>query len=168
MQFKAHIGKFSGDLWGHHLIVPTEVAEQFVDGNNRRVILQIQNGKPFQCALMHKGDGSFFINLNKEIRKKLGLAAGMEVEATLQKDESRYGIPMPEEMLAAMEIDPEGTDFFHALTLGKQRSLLYVIGKPKSTDIRIRKALIVLEHLREQRGKLDYKILNQDFKDKKH
>jgi len=54
---------------------------------------------------------------------------------------------------------------FHNLSAGKQRTLLHLIGKPKSEEIRINKAMVVNEYLKEVNGRLDFKELNQAFKD---
>ena len=71
---------------------------------------------------------------------------------------------MPEETSELMAIDEEGDKLFHALTQGKQRSLLYIIGKPKRSETRLQKAVVVLEHLKTWNGKLDFKQLNEDFR----
>ena len=68
-------------------------------------------------------------------------------------------------MEVLLEQDEEGSKLFHALTPGKQRSLLHVIGIPKSTDIRLRKAIITLNYLKSVNGKLDFKEYNQAQKD---
>ena len=62
-------------------------------------------------------------------------------------------------------VDEGGSHFFHQLTAGKQRSLLHVIGKPKSSAIRLKKAVIVLDFLKINNGKLDFKLLNIAFKE---
>ena len=82
----------------------------------------------------------------------------------LQKDNSKYGIHLPEEMEELLLIDEEGSAFFHQLTPGKQRSLLHIIGKPKSSAIRLKKAVVVLDYLKTNNGKLDFKMLNMAFK----
>ena len=63
---------------------------------------------------------------------------------------------MPDELLAAWEMDDDGYTVFHTLTKGKQRSLIHIIGKPKSSEIRIKKALVVLDYLKSVNGKLDF------------
>jgi uncharacterized protein YdeI (YjbR/CyaY-like superfamily) len=102
--------------------------------------------------------------MNGEIRKKLKLEVNDTVEISLEKDTSTYGMPLPDELKTAWELDPEGHDIFHALTMGKQRSLVHIVNKPKSSDIRIKKALTTLEYLKTVNGNLDYKELNEAFK----
>lgn len=162
--FKTSLEKFEGQLWGHHIPVPDDIYQHFKD-SDRRVICQLNDLPPFQCALMPAGNGSFFINVNKELRKKLQLNVGEKISANIKKDNSKYGLPMPEEMEELMFLDDEGAEYFHQLTPGKQRSLLHLIGKPKSSEIRLKKAVVVLDYLKLVKGKLDFKELNQAFKD---
>lgn len=164
MQHKSIIENFDNDLWGHHFRVPSEVAEPFVEGTNRRVVCSINSTESFACALMHI-EGGFFINLNKEIRRKLNISVGNQITYTLEKDQSKYGIPLPPEMKELLEIDDDASHYFHKLTPGKQRSLLYIIGKPKSSDARLRKALAITDYLKENKGNLDFREMNQFIKD---
>jgi uncharacterized protein YdeI (YjbR/CyaY-like superfamily) len=113
---------------------------------------------------MPEGNGDSFINVNGEIRKKLKLEVNDQVEISLEKDTSKYGMPLPDELKTAWELDPEGHDIFHTLTMGKQRSIVYIIGKPKSSDIRIKKALTMLDYLKTVNGNIDFKELNEAFK----
>ena len=165
MEFEAKIDNFHNDnVYGHHLIVPEEVFEHFSKKKIKRFICTINGEYSFPCALMPKG-GIRFIHINAEIRKKCKLRVGSKVHASLIPDESKYGMSMPEEMDELLKIDDEANEYFHALTKGKQRSLLYIIGKPKSSEIRLKKAIVITEHLKRLNGKLDFKILNQDFKE---
>ncbi|MFT6358644.1 MAG: bifunctional DNA-binding transcriptional regulator [Saprospiraceae bacterium] len=164
MQFTSVLEKFEGNLWGHHILVPDGIYQPYA-ATDRRVVCRINDLKEFQCALMSKGDGQYFINLNKKLRKKLDINIGEAVTVELRKDESEYGLPMPEEMQELLNLDDEGNHYFHQLTKGKQRTLLHLVGKPKNTDIRLRKAVAVLEYLKEVEGKLDFKELNIAIKE---
>jgi len=166
MEFESLIGNFNYDkVNGHHLIVPEEVAEHFSKEKVKRFLCTINDIHEFPCAIMSKGGGLRFIHINAEVRKKCHLRVGSKVQVSLKADESKYGMPMPEEMDELLKIDDEANQYFHALTKGKQRSLLYIIGKPKSSEIRLKKAIVITEHLKRLNGKLDFKILNQDFKE---
>lgn len=164
MTFTTILEKFNSNLWGFHIKVPSEAAEIFKEGKERRVVCHLNNIIEIQCAIMPKGD-TFFINLNKEVRKKLDLGLGEKVTVTLRKDESKYGLPMPEEMDELLKMDEEGSRYFHELSKGKQRTLLHMIGKPKTSDTRLRKALVVVDYLKMTGGKLDFTELKEAFKD---
>jgi uncharacterized protein YdeI (YjbR/CyaY-like superfamily) len=113
---------------------------------------------------MPQGKGDFFVNTNKELRKKAKLALGDKVDIQLEKDTTKYGMLLPKELETAWELDEEGHAIFHTLTMGKQRSLVYQIGKPKSSDTRIKKALTLLAYLKSVNGNLDFRELNEAYK----
>lgn len=108
----------------------------------------------------------FFINVNKKTRDKLKVNSSSEINVQLTKDESKYGLPMPEELAELLKLDDEGNELFHSLTPGKQRTLLHIIGLPKGMDILIRRAIAILNHLKENNGKIDYKMMNEAMKNK--
>ena len=167
MEFTANLTRKPSSLsWNFQIEVPTDIANALIKKDSRRVICTLNKKQEFHCALMPNGKGSFFIMINSEIRKKLKLGEDAKLQVKLVKDTSKYGIHLPEEMKELLLIDEEGSAFFHKLTPGKQRSLLHLIGKPKSSDIRLKKAVVVLEHLKTNNGKLDFKMLNEAFKER--
>jgi hypothetical protein len=164
--FTTRLKVMESDIWGYFIPVPPAIAETFVDGpRDRRVLCTLNEEHTFHCALMPGGRGSWFITVNKEIRKKLGIRQGMELRVQLQKDDSPYGMPLPEELEALFEMDPDFSRYFHDLSPGKQRSLIHLVGKPKKSDTRLRKALVIADYLKWAEGKLDYKELNQAFRE---
>lgn len=163
--FTAALDKLDSNLWSYYLPVPADVADIInQEQKDRRVVCTLNKKFTFQCALMPKGDGTYFIMVNKSIRDKLKLELGMKVEVSLKKDESEYGLPMPEEMAEVLASDPDGDELFHKLSPGKQRNLLYIVNKVKSTDLRIHKALVIMEHLKQQQGSIDFKLLYDQLK----
>ena len=151
-------------MWGCFIDVPAVIAEPFIDGTNRRVRCTINKVHMFQCALM-PNKGKYFINIGKPIRNKFKLEVGQELEVSIEKDDSKYGFDLPEEFEAVLDQDVVFNKHFHALKPGMQRSLIYLVIKLKSSDKRIGKSLAIAEHLTEQDGKLDYKLLNEKFKE---
>ncbi len=152
-------------MWDYRIPIPLDISKTFLEKyTDRRVVCTINETLKHHCALMPGGDGTYYIMLNKEIRKKLRLKVGESIQVRIEKDTSEYGMPMPEEFQEVLWSDEEGSQLFHDLTPGKQRSLIHIVGKVKSSDIRINKALVILEHLKRQGGKLDFKQLMEDFK----
>ncbi len=164
-RFTAYLDDFRSNLWGYHIDVPDDAAQVFLADGNRRVICTLNGQASFHCALMPKGDGTYYILVNKELRKKLRLRIGDEMQVDLVRDHSKYGMPMPEELGALLEMDDEGSRYFHELTPGKQRALIHLVGKPKTSDTRLKKALVIVDYLKCSPGKLDFKELQQAFKD---
>ncbi len=147
-------------------MVPDEVVHYFKNKKISRVVCCIEDNLEFQCALMPAGSGTYFINVNKEIRRKSRWQIGESRDIALFEDESTYGLIMPEELREVLRTDSEGDEFFHALTAGKQRNLIYIASKPKTPSIRLKKSIIMIDYLKESGGKLDFKELNQAFKDR--
>jgi hypothetical protein len=156
--------RFDHGLWGFYLPVPENVAVTFVNGKDRRVIVCMNDSITLHSALM-PDKGLWFIMLNKQVVKKLGLRPGDRVSLTIEKDQSEYGMPMPEEMVECLEQDGSASVHFSKLSPGKQRSLIYLVSKVKNPDLRIRKTLAILHHLNVNEGQLDYKLLNDTFRD---
>jgi hypothetical protein len=50
------------------------------------------------------------------------------------------------------------------LTKGKQRGLIYIVTKVKNTNSRLNKSLAIIEHLKDVKGNLEYKMLNEKIK----
>lgn len=162
--FKTTLDRIDSNLYHTHIVIAKKVAEKFITGEDRRVICTLNETITYHAALMHLGDGNYMIMVNQPTRKKLKLNDGDEVLVKLEKDESEYGLPVPEEFKELLKQDITGSDLFHALTAGKQRTLLYIIAKPKGADLRIRNGIAVLEHLKRNGGKINYKQLNEDMR----
>ncbi len=164
VKFKTTLTRSPADSGWHFLIVTKEIVAKFgFEGKFKRVVCTINGGESFQCALLPSGD-LFYIIVNKIKRDNLGIAAGDTVDVLLEKDESKYGLPMPEEFEEVLKQDPDGDTMFHALTAGKQRSILYLLSKPKDIDVRIHQALLIVEHLKENEGKIIDKKLYEELK----
>jgi len=162
--FETVLTKSTNDFGWHFLTVSPEIVAKFqFEGKSKRVVCSINGGEPFQCALMPSGD-IFYIIVNKQKRDALGIGDGDTVDVELVRDESQYGLPMPAELREVLDQDPEGDEMFHALTAGKQRGMLYYIGKIKDIDKRIHACLMFIDHLRRNDGKLLNRELNEELK----
>ncbi len=69
-------------------------------------------------------------------------------------------MPLAEELAVLLAQDAEGARYFRALTMGKQRTLVHVVGKVKSPESRLNKSMAIMQHLKEVKGELDFKRLN--------
>ena len=148
----------------YFLRFPTKVGLRFqTDPRTRRVVCTLNDCHTFQCALLPNRD-EFCIVVNKAVRDKLGLEDGSVVNVILEPDTSKYGAPMPAELREVLKQDRDGSRRFHALTSGKQRSLIYMIRGVKDIDRRIHLALIVLKHMEDNDGKVVDAKLYEEIK----
>ena len=164
LRFTSVLERSDNKLWGGHFRVPARIAKKLIDGESRRVLCSLNDIAERQCALIPFGNGAFVITVNKGLRDKLRLTFGMEVQVELRKDTSVYGLPMPEEFQEILRQDKEGNALFHALTRGRQRTLLYIIGSAKSPEKRMVRAIAVVRHLKANKGKINYKELGASLK----
>jgi bifunctional DNA-binding transcriptional regulator/antitoxin component of YhaV-PrlF toxin-antitoxin module len=164
VKFETKLVKSDKDSGWHFLLIEKTIVAKFgFEGKFKRVICTMNGGEGFQCALLPWGE-MFYIIVNKIKRDALGIVAGDTVEVLLEKDESKYGLPMPDEFREVLNQDAEGDELFHALTAGKQRSILYMLAKPRNIDLRIHHALIIVAHLKANEGKIIDKVLHGELK----
>ena len=163
-EFKSSLIQLNSNVWGLCFLVPQEVVNYFKEKEVTRFLFRINDSEEYPRALISTGEGRYYIYLNKEIAKKQQLIVGSEHLISLRADESKYGMPMPEELSEAFVLFPLADEYFHKLTPGKQRTLIYQVAKPKREETRVRKAVQILEYLEHVQGKLDFKELNQWFK----
>lgn len=164
--FKSQISRFNNNLYDLYLLVPEEIWEHFIQKlGTRRVICEYNDQIIKHCALQPDGNGQYCLFLNKEDQKQLKVGFGDSLFVSIQEDKSKYGYPIAAEMEELLNQDIDGAAFFNALTPGKQRSLLHVIRQPKTSETRLKKAFVILEYLKDNQGKLDFRELNQAFKD---
>ena len=168
MKFKGVVQKFDDGLWSYHIKVPDNVYKKLSKDGNKRVLCYLDDYDYFHAGFMPDGDGKYFIMLSKPRLKEYDLFLGKEVLVKLEEDTSKYGMRMPEEMEEVLSTDESGSQYFEALTDGKKRSLIYMVSKVKNPDLKISKALTILDHLITNEGALDYKLLNEAFKNRKH
>jgi hypothetical protein len=161
LQFTSTLVQSHNKLWGCHFDVPASIAQKLVDGASRRVICSINGSDEYQCALLPHGNGSHVVTVNKKLCAALGVSFGATVRVSLRRDESKYGLPMPEELQELLRQDKEGSRLFHSLTAGRQRTLLYIINSAKNPDSRLTRAVAIVRHLKGNKGKINYRQLNQ-------
>lgn len=168
LSFTSKLINLKSSVWSHGMIVPLEIAEQFLNINDKRVICVLNKALKIHAALMPKGDNTWFINLNKDVRKTLQILEGDTIQVDIQTDDSKYGMEAPEEFLELLRQDLSGKLLFDKLTMGKQRALIQIILKLKSSQKRIEKSIIILEYLKDVGGQLDFKEVHLALKNSRY
>jgi hypothetical protein len=170
MKFKAILETFGENSLGYgvHIKIPDVVFSKIINiCPDKRVVCIINSNYKHHCAMM-PNKTYHFIMFNKQIIKSNNLNFGEEITIELKKEDSKYGLPISEELEEVLFSDPEGSVFFHKLTAGKQRTLIHIINKIKNSQLKIERSFVILEHLKKMNGQLDYQILKQDFIDFKN
>lgn len=162
--FISKIEQLDSKIWSNHLKVPEEVVLHFKQHKVKRLICTINGELKIHCAIMYSKEGPYILT-NKQVVKHLSKANSSSLSVKLEEDTSKYGMEMPEEFDQCLKDDPIGFEYFNQLTPGKQRNLIHMVANVKSSDIKIRRALAILEHLFRESGKLDFKKLNEVVKE---
>lgn len=162
--FHAQLELFEGRLYDQHVKVPHEIHQYFLSQGINRFSAQFNGGEEFPCAILSAGEEGKYLIVSNDLKKRNKLELGSIVEVTLKPDTSKYGMPMADELAELILQEPQFDLYFHQLTPGKQRGLIHIVSKLKSPNKRVEKAIIISQHLIEEKGILDYKKLNEDFK----
>ncbi len=142
----------------HYLEVPATVVKKLGGKLPIRLICTVNGAVSFNCGIVTLGEGKGYITINKARLKQLGVSKGDVVEVALTKDESEYGMEVPEELTELLQQDPEGEAKFMALTKGKQRTLIHWISTIKNSQLRIDRALRVVNNLKSlPDGKVNFR-----------
>lgn len=164
IEFTSIIENPNGKGWNFYFVVPNEIAAQLIENGSRRVVCRLNDSVEYQCGLIPHGKGQFAVMVNKKTREELNLHINSQVQVALRKDTSKYGLPMPEELEEVFRQDEEGDRLFHALTSGRQRTLLYLVSSVKDSEKRIMRAIAIVEHLKATNGKVNMKQLNESLR----
>jgi hypothetical protein len=159
------LDRADSDLYHYFFRVPENIAEKFIDKEDRRVVCVANGQLKFHSAILSDGAGGKVITFNQSRVKKLGLPTGEEFQIEMEKDNSNYGMPISEELLEVLDQDHLANKLFHNLTRGRQRTLIYWSDNVKSSEIKIRRALVMTNHLVVSEGDIDFKQLNVEMKE---
>jgi len=162
--FQTKLETFEDRLYTQHVKVPEDVVTCYKDKGIKRFIAQLNNGIQFPCAILSAGEDGKYLIVSNELKKKNKLAIGEQVTVRLEPDNSKYGMPLPIELEELLLQEPDFELYFDKLTPGKQRALIFQVSKLKSENKRVEKSIVISRYLVEQKGKLDFKELNEAFK----
>lgn len=132
----------------HYVEVPEAVVQQLGGKLNVRLLCTVNGTCTFQCGLVALGQGSGYISLNSARMKQAKVRHGDAVTVALTKDDSAYGVEKPPELTELLEQDEEGNRRFHLLPPGKQRYIIQHVGGVKSSQLRIDRAILLIENLK--------------------
>jgi len=147
--FESRLDRLPGKGGEFYMEVPDEIVAQFVEGRKpARIRCRLNDLIDFQCAIRPRGGGGFYINLGAPLRQEAKLVLGQKLFAAIKKDDSEYGRDMPEELKELLELDDEGNSLFKEQLPSHQRNIIHYIAGAKSVQIRIDRAIMMIERLK--------------------
>ena len=135
----------------YSLLLPEDVITPFLEKNIKRVKVKASfEGKTLDFhAAIQKRNGLHYMMFGKRYQKELGIFPNDYFQLQFFKDESKYGVDMPEEFDAVLLSDYEAFQIFESLTPGKQRGIIYMIIRYKNSQTRIDEAILICENLKK-------------------
>lgn len=155
---------FEISLQGSHtLVLPDHIVNPFLEQGKKRVVVKasFENKELTFHAAISKYHGNYIMMFSKAKQKELGVFPNDYFKLQFFEDTSKYGVEVPEEFEAVLLSDFDAFQIFEKLTKGKQRSIIYAIGRHKNVQTRIDKTILVCENLK--RGIRDNKDLFKTF-----
>ena len=129
--------------------VPDEVVAGLGAGKRPAVVVRI--GSHSYRSTVAVMDGVFMLPLSAENREAAGVAAGDEVEVTLELDTAPREVSVPDDFAAALDADPEARRTFDTLSYSNKRFHVEPITGARTEETRRRRIEKSVGILREGR-----------------
>lgn len=117
---------------------------------NLRVWCTLSQGNKsvkFQGGFVAAGKGCAYLSVNASRLKAINATVGTIVTVNLEKDNSKYGAAMPEELSVVFEQIPEAKLWFDKLSDGKKRFAITHVDKVKNPSLRADRAVCIANNL---------------------
>ncbi len=129
--------------------VPDEIVAGL--GAGKRPAVTVHIGGYRYRSTMAVMDGAFMLPLSAEHREGAGVAAGDEIEVTLELDTAPREVVVPGDLAAALDANPEARRTFDALSYSNKRFHVEPITGAKTEETRQRRIDKSIAVLREGR-----------------
>ncbi|GLU54273.1 YdeI/OmpD-associated family protein [Dyadobacter frigoris] len=146
--FKSTIHHLEHLAGTRYLLVPNEIVEKLGGSFSVRLWCTVNEKVKWQCGLVALGTGDAYISINAQRIKQLKAKEGESLTVALEIDDSEYGLEVPEELKELLDQDDEGNRRFNLLVAGKRRFIIRHITAVKSSQLRIERAVTLIENLK--------------------
>ena len=119
------------------IVVPPEVVAALGTSQKPAVSVTI-GGHTYRSTIAKRGE-RFLLPLSAENRSAAGVAAGDDVEVTVELDTAPRVVEVPTDLAALLKADPAANAAYEALSFSAQRGLVEPIGQAKTDETRQRR-----------------------------
>lgn len=130
-----------------YIEIPFDVEKEF--GAKRVKVKAKFAGVEYRGSVVRMGMPCYILGITKEIRIKIGKAAGDLIEVELVKDEEERVIDLPEDFKQALEQNEVALEFYNSLSYSGKRKYYQWITSAKKEETRqkrIAEAIIKLNN----------------------
>lgn len=115
---------------------PFDVDEVF--GSKRVKVKATFDGEEYRGSIVRMG-GCYMLGLTQEIRNKIGKGFGDEILVTLEKDEEKREVEMPEDFATAINSNETAIATFKSLSFTAQKEYVNWITSAKREETRLQR-----------------------------
>lgn len=143
--FETRLAEYKDMLVSTVVEIPVDVVKRLPAGRVR--VEGKLNSVPFNLAIQSKKNGPKYLSVSQAMRKSAGVRPGDKVKVSFSVVDPDK-LELPEEMEAVLAQDDEGAKKWNKLTVGLQRSLVHYINSSKNVDVRIERALFLINKVK--------------------
>jgi hypothetical protein len=126
--------------------VPEDIVEALGAGRRPPVVVTI-NGKSYRSSIAVMG-GQNMVGVSAANRELTGASAGDTVDVELELDTQPRTVDVPQDLAAALEVEPEAKAFYATLNSSSQRRYVEPIADAKTAETRSRRVAKVVADLK--------------------
>ena len=117
--------------------VPPDVVERLGAGKKPPVTVTL-GSYTYRSTVATMG-GRFLLPVSAEVREKAGVAAGDEVDVTVELDNAPRELVLPEDFDTALNANPKARAFFDGLSYSNRRRFTLQVDDAKTPETRARR-----------------------------
>ena len=127
--------------------VPVAVVDALAGPKVRATV----GGYTYRSSVASMG-GRYLLGVSADVRREAGVAAGDEVDVTLEPDTEERTVAVPDDFAAALAAEPAAEAFFASLSYSQRRWFVLGVEGAKKADTRERRIRQAVERLAGGRG----------------
>ena len=143
--FETRLTEYKDMLVSTVVVVPVDIIKKLPAGRVR--VEGKLNQVTFNLAIQAKKNGPKYLSVSQAMRKSAGIKPGDNVKVRFVLVDPDK-LDLPEEMEAVLAQDDEGARKWNKLTVGLQRSLVHYINSSQNVDVRIERALFLINKVK--------------------
>ncbi len=94
------------------------------------------NGYSFSSSLLPRGNGSFIMVVNQNLRNNIGLSVGDVVDVTMELDTVEREVEVPDDLAEALSRHQSATDIFSNFSYSRQKEYVDWINDARKLETR--------------------------------
>jgi len=143
--FETRLVEYDNTLVNTVVELPADVVKKLPKGRVR--VEGKLNEVSFNLGVQSKKRGARYLSISQAMRKAAKIKPGDKVKVMFNLVDPDK-LELPEEMEAVLAQDEAGAKLWNKLTVGLQRSLVHYINSTKNIDLRIERALYLMNKVK--------------------